>query len=116
LQAMHGPRSAKRLERNMVGWMPVPRGEHSGSSGFEQADVVVEDGDYFVASGNGQRSTREKVSLHVNNYEGIGFADSDFLFQTKSPSTIFQTSKQHAMLLHTLGEAVDKLLPSHVAH
>ena len=64
-------------------------------------DVIVEDGDDFVASRNGQGSSGQEVYLNIANNEGIRFAYSNFFFQTNTPSTIWR-SKNSELIVERL--------------
>ena len=68
-------------------------------------DVIVEDGDDFVASGNGQGSSGQEVYLNIANNEGVCRAYPTFFFQTNTPSTIWRSKK----LRTDSGKVADKV-------
>lgn len=75
-----GLRAVRHLD-GLVG-LPIMRGGEGDVSGgvpvLREDDVVefsgesVDDGDYFVAFGDGERASRHEVVLYVDDEEGVG--------------------------------------------
>ena len=69
--AMNWPRAAMFAKGGVAGGMPVATGADGQAVLLKQPNVAVENRYHRIAIGHGQRSTRQKIILDIDNQQNI---------------------------------------------
>ena len=71
LDAMRRPGPSAFVKADMPWWVPIARSDQSCAAALGRFDPAIQDRHHPIALGNGQRTSRAEIILHVDEQQGI---------------------------------------------